>query len=84
MKTYTVVLLYPDYLTNDYGADLFVWTARAETPQEAVVIAQHEAMKSNADTADETFNFKMILLLEGEPKILGDATGIYKMERTAR
>jgi hypothetical protein len=80
MKTYTVILLYPDYLTGDYGEDIFVEAVKAKTPEAAVSIVQHNAGKANP-SVDEVFDIKMILVLAGDCEVLGDATGIYETER---
>ena len=71
MKTYTVVLLYPDYLTGDFGADLYVSAVEAESIADAVANVQIMAAQDNVPDADD---FRPILVLDGIPEIVADAT----------
>lgn len=43
MKPYTILLLYPDYLANNYGEDTFTTVVIAPTAEAAINLAQHEA-----------------------------------------
>jgi len=82
MKLYTVVLLYPDYLTDDFGSDLYVWSGRASNGESAVEIAQGHAIEDceKQTGCTEASDFRMILLLLGDIPVIGDATGIKKNE----
>ena len=72
-KWYTVILLYPDYLTDDYGADIYVEWGLAEDPYEAVKVVQCKAVEAQR-TNDADVNhhlppaedFKMIAVLRGQ------------------
>lgn len=48
-RWWTVMLLYPDYLTDDYGADIFVEWALTVTPEEAVPVVQRKAVEAQRD-----------------------------------
>ena len=43
---YTVILLYPDYCTDDYGWDTYTTWVLAESPEAAVPEAQERAVKA--------------------------------------
>lgn len=51
---YTVLLLYPDYLSSDYGTETEQCHVFAFTPAEAVVNARTGIKKSNPDLVDPT------------------------------
>lgn len=42
-RYYTVILLYPDYVTDNFGQDTFMTSVRAADVQEAQMLAQEEA-----------------------------------------
>ena len=44
-RWWTVILLYPDYLTNDFGADIFVDWAIAPTAQDAVPMRANDPVQ---------------------------------------
>lgn len=73
--TYTVVLLYPDYLAKDFGANLYVDATRARTLERAVRAAQWRAVRAQApDTVDDPSDFRPILVLAGVVEVVADAT----------
>lgn len=47
-KWYTVVLLYPDYVTDHYGTDTYVDWALGVDFDGAVEVARRKAMKANS------------------------------------
>lgn len=65
MKTFTVVLLYPEYL-SDGRAETFTTAVEAEDVEEAVVEAQHEVVENNDLTLKEMENFDPAFVCEGE------------------
>ena len=77
---YTVVLLYPDYATGDYGADVNVTCVNARDGEAATKKAQRWAayhcncgparLRAKIKAAD----MRMILVLEGDVAVVGDAT----------
>ncbi len=52
-KWYTVVLLYPDYVTDHYGTDTYVDWALGVDFDDAVGVAKRKAMKANTDDSGE-------------------------------
>ena len=80
LVTATAVLLYPDYLAGDYGADTFVDSASAPSLPAVVEIVQARAAAFASRETGHTISpddFRMILVIKGKPEILGDATGLY-------
>lgn len=68
MKTYTVLLLYPDYSTHDYGGETYLAVVQAPDAGYAVFRAQVEAETASCDedggyiAADD---FRAIAVFEG-------------------
>lgn len=52
MKPYTVILMYPDYVADDYGEN-YLAHVDATDPTEAVKVAQRQAMKENGNEPDD-------------------------------
>ena len=52
-ETYTVVLLYPDYIANEFGYETYIGTVYAEFPQNAVHKIQQRAAKANIGPDDD-------------------------------
>lgn len=48
LQTYTVILLYPDYATDDYGRDCYIGAVEASNPDVAVVLARSRAYEETA------------------------------------
>lgn len=44
---YTVVLIYPDYLAEDYPRDCYISYVNSENPRTAIKKAKQEAAKAN-------------------------------------
>lgn len=68
LKTYSVLLLYPDYIASQYG-ETYYTHVKAISPAEAVSAAINEAMASNGWDDDEDRrpeDFLVKLVLEGE------------------
>jgi hypothetical protein len=47
MKHYTVILLYPEEATDDFGHDTWMSSVQAVDPTAAVVIAREECLMGN-------------------------------------
>lgn len=47
MKKYTVILIYPDYLADNYGEEFYIAHVEAETTSRALALAQKYAFESN-------------------------------------
>ena len=43
MKEYTVLLLYPDYIANEFGKETYLAWVTAQNPEDAVLTAQEKA-----------------------------------------
>ena len=75
---YTVVLMYPDYMTGDYGADVYVERVNARTITEAIGAAkQHMArhIERNMDVKLRGIeDLRMVLVLQGDVNVVADAT----------
>ena len=51
-KRYTVVLLYPDHMTDDYGTDTYIAWVKAISPSNAVLKAQEQAIRAQGEDVD--------------------------------
>lgn len=72
-KPYTVVLLYPDYATADFGADVFIESARAETPEKAVEAVQMKAHLAQHDCGYPPEDFRMVAVFPGDLEVVRNA-----------
>ena len=76
---WTVILLYPEYLTDDYGSDIFVDWARAARPEDAVPAVQRKAVEAQRDLSERASvdmdpdDFKMIAVWRGRSTLALDA-----------
>lgn len=52
-RWYTVILLRPDYMTNNYGQDTWMEAVRARDPEEAVKLARGECLLADNEGLDE-------------------------------
>ena len=69
MRKWTVILLYPDYMSEVFGHDTFMTTVHAVDPEGAVKAAREEASVSNTEDSDDPVNggdFFVIAVIEGE------------------
>jgi hypothetical protein len=64
-RKFTVVLLYPDYMADDYGTDLYVAHVEADTPEQSVPLAQAQAAEYQEEFDGDPADFAMILVFEG-------------------
>ncbi len=58
-RYYTVILLRPDYMTNNYGQDTWMEAVKAKDPEEAVKLARgecHLADNEGLDADDGDFH----------------------------
>jgi len=56
MKLYTVILLYPDYDTDNFGQDTYCTHVRAEDPVAAVHAARTEIVSTAEDAEPEDYH----------------------------
>lgn len=70
------MLLYPDYMTEDYGADIYVDWARTATPEKAVAIIKCKAARAQSQDAGNMNpdDFRMIAVWQGRTTLALDAT----------
>jgi len=61
---YTVLLLYPDYMTEDYGQETYLAWVDASDPNDAVKKAQARVAYEN-DATDSRDDFFVLLVAEG-------------------
>lgn len=81
-RWWTVMLLYPDYLTDDYGEDIFMDWALTPTPEEAIPVVQRKAVRAQRDITDPDAgdgidnpeDFKMIAVWRGRTVLELDAS----------
>jgi len=75
MSSFTVVLLYPDYASDDFGADVYVTGVKALNGESATKKAQREA-SANVKSYKKipAADFRMILVFRGDCQVEGDAT----------
>lgn len=70
-RDWTVIMLYPDYMTEDYGADIYTAWAKHEDPFEATKLARKNAYDDQQpDNGDENpvndpEDFRVIAVIEG-------------------
>jgi hypothetical protein len=72
-KRYTVVLLYPDYMTDSYGTDIFTGWTKAENVEAAAKNVQKQASRSNDKSAPPE-DFAVLLVYLGHLMAQADAT----------
>lgn len=75
-KMFTVVLLYPQWSTDDYGSDLYVHSTLATSWEAAVQLAQEMAASSNKQLEAAPSDFEMTLVFRGSPTVVADAMSL--------
>jgi len=73
-RPFTVVLLYPDYATGDFGADVSVQVRHAATYEQAVLDAQAAVVADNPNLIHDATDLRPILVFAGECECVADAT----------
>ena len=64
MKPYTVLLLRPDYIADEFGHDTYLAYVHARTPREAKRVAQDEVRLVDGDAADSE-DYHPLFIIEG-------------------
>lgn len=64
-NTYTVVLLYPDYLADDFGTDIYTAHVAADTARQALEQAQKVAQHFNRLSVDDPDDFALVVMFRG-------------------
>ena len=78
---WTVMLLYPDYLTDDYGSDIYTDWAMTPTPEAAIPLVQRKAARAQRDLTDkhagdgidDPTDFKLLAVWPGRTRLALDA-----------
>jgi len=74
-KKYSVLLVYPDYLASNFGQETYLAYVEAESPFQAVALAQNEAANAATDAVDLTTDFFPALVCEGHIEDLSAEVG---------
>lgn len=53
MKPFTVILLYPDFLSDNYGQETYIAHAEAVNPEDAAHAAQLQACGANREAPED-------------------------------
>lgn len=75
MKTrwYTVICLYPDYLTDDFGGDIYTGRVKAEDGYAAGCKVQERAKATanagSCDAVDDADDFRVVAVLRGKQQL---------------
>jgi len=76
-KVWTAILLYPDYATDDFGADIYVECATCDDPMIAAYIVRGKAFDANGGVdgiINDPEDFRIIAVMAGEITLELDAT----------
>lgn len=76
MQIYTVLLMYPDYASGNYGEDTYMSVQAAESVEAAQEQAQREVAEGYFGDSDEAredaeanfIDFAVLMVIEGEHK----------------
>ena len=77
LKIYTVLLMYPDYASENYGEETYMTVEVAESVEDAQVQAQREVAagyfgnytaEDREDVEDNFADFAVLMVIEGEHK----------------
>jgi hypothetical protein len=75
---WTVILLYPDYVTDDFGGEIYVGWVSCKDPHKAAAIAQKKAWKANGGNEDcvsfKPEDMRPIAVFKGRHTLKLDAT----------
>ena len=52
MKKYTVILIYPDHVAENYGEEFYTAHVEAKTPKQALAKAREKALADNSLSSD--------------------------------
>jgi hypothetical protein len=65
---YTVILLYPDHATDDFGGETWISTIEAANAPEAIAATQKKAAEQNE--VEQPEDFRMLAVFIGEPTLI--------------
>lgn len=66
MKKWTVILLYPDYMAENYGQETYMTSVDARTPKSAVRKARAEVTGDGESELQDPTDLFVIAVIEGE------------------
>lgn len=72
MKPYTVILIRPDYIAENYGEDFYFAHVEAENPTAAVKAAQIEVVREDGYDEDHAENYALVAIFEGHHEDVRD------------
>jgi uncharacterized hydantoinase/oxoprolinase family protein len=65
LKDYSVLLMYPDYCSEQYGEDTYYDFVRARSPKEAVRIARKRCRDTNDLDLEDLYDLACLLVTDG-------------------
>ena len=65
MDKYTVILLYPDYIADEFGKETYTGWVLARTVEEAIAITQREAAQDAGRDCEAENDFLAVAVFEG-------------------
>jgi hypothetical protein len=78
MKTYTVLLLYPEFMTDSFGTDTYMTSVQAEDVKNAQRAAQQEMVDAHQDMEISPplrlDDFEVIMVIEGQHSDIKEPT----------
>jgi hypothetical protein len=86
MRKFTVLVLYPEHVTDNFGTDTYMATVEARTVLEAQTMAQSEAyvaamspderddLEDNPPVGDEHLDYEVIMVIHGEHNDIKEPT----------
>lgn len=68
MKKFTVILLYPDYATDNWGQDTWMGTVEAQDTNEAILFAQRQCHADTKGVVIGLADLFVLAVIAGEHK----------------
>ena len=65
MREYTVLLLYPDYIADEFGKETYIAWVEAGDPEQAVQFAQKDASRHTGWEDGELDDFHPLMVIKG-------------------
>lgn len=82
MKTYTVIVIYPDYAADNYGEEFYIDTVYAPNPAAAIQLTQKQAAEANS-SIESPADFALVACFEGDPEMVARAGDNWEAYTTA-
>ena len=77
MKKYTVILIYPDHVAENYGEEFYTAYVEAKTPKQALAEARAKALTDNSLSSDpesdnfcDAADFACVAMFEGHHDVI--------------